>query len=47
MRIQTLFLSCTEPQEHAEKYINDWLAHGSENRNVVLIAPEFSKARFS
>ena len=29
----------------AEKYINDWLPL-AEKRNVVLIAPEFSKAAF-
>jgi pimeloyl-ACP methyl ester carboxylesterase len=30
---------------NAEKYINDWLPL-AQNRNVVLIAPEFSKERF-
>ncbi|MDC3271643.1 hypothetical protein OAU58_01440 [Gammaproteobacteria bacterium] len=30
---------------NAEKYINDWLPM-AQNRNVVLIAPEFSKERF-
>ena len=30
---------------NAEKYINDWLPM-VQNRNVVLIAPEFSKERF-
>jgi pimeloyl-ACP methyl ester carboxylesterase len=30
---------------NAEKYINDWLPI-AQNRNVVLIAPEFSKERF-
>jgi pimeloyl-ACP methyl ester carboxylesterase len=30
---------------NAQKYINDWLPL-AQNRNVVLIAPEFSKERF-
>ena len=30
---------------NAEKYINDWLPL-AQNRNVVLIAPEFSEERF-